>query len=46
MSECEHKWVFLRSLPTREAGYRRWFKVDLFFCEKCLAYKEVETETK
>lgn len=37
IKECEHKWVHLTRLPTREIGYRRWMDVDLFYCERCLA---------
>lgn len=38
---CEHKWVHLRDDGTEEAGYRKWNKVDHFFCEKCLEQKRV-----
>jgi len=43
---CEHKWVFLRDGGTREIGYRKWFHVDVFFCEKCLEQREIETAIK
>lgn len=46
IKSCEHKWVHLIQLPTREIGYRRWMAVDLFYCERCLAQKEVEREIK
>lgn len=38
---CEHKWVHLREDGTEEVGYRRWNKVDIFFCEKCLKQQRV-----
>jgi len=38
---CEHKWVHLRKTETYENGYRRWFWDDVFFCEKCLAQRNV-----
>jgi len=40
--KCEHKFVHLKDLGTRETGYRQWVGVDLFFCEKCLEQREVE----
>lgn len=44
--QCKHKWVFLRDAGEREKGYSRWVHVDVFFCEKCLAQREIETEIK
>lgn len=41
---CEHKWVHLRDEGTTEVGYRNWKKVDLFFCEKCLDQKRIESD--
>ena len=41
---CEHDWVFLRALPTREVGYRLWANADVFYCRKCLEYRTVEKE--
>ena len=42
MGECEHSYQFLRQ-EKRNIGYDRnptWAYTDIFFCEKCLAYKE------
>jgi hypothetical protein len=43
MTDCEHKFVFLRSTKSREyAGYQTIFeRRDIFFCERCLEQKEV-----
>jgi hypothetical protein len=38
---CEHKFVFLRSYDV-EVGFHNWEKVDVYFCEKCLEYKEIQ----
>ncbi len=40
-SKCEHKWIHLRDEGTEDAGYRKWNKVDWFFCEKCLEQKRI-----
>ena len=42
---CDHKYVFLRS-ESREIRWHVFATVDTFFCEKCLAQREVETEKK
>jgi hypothetical protein len=42
---CDHRFVYLRTGPTYEKGYRKWAKKDIFYCEKCLEYREVEVET-
>lgn len=42
-AECEHKYVFLKSFD-REKSWHHWVRVDEFFCEKCLEYKQVERE--
>lgn len=42
--ECEHKWVHFDTRLRKETGHfgaPEWFRLDLFFCEKCL-----EEETK
>jgi hypothetical protein len=39
---CEHKWVHLRHVGTTELGYRNWYDVDEFYCEKCLESKLLE----
>lgn len=42
---CEHKFVFLRE-ENKNIGYDHTPKMlyeDVFFCEKCLAYKRVKT---
>lgn len=42
--QCEHKWVFLRDEGTIEVGYRHWRKVDLFYCERCLDQRRIESD--
>lgn len=47
MENCKHKFVFLRtSRSTDDSGaYNTKFtRVDTFFCEHCLEYKEVKKE--
>ena len=41
---CEHSYLLLEKLSTREKGYRRWYQIYLFFCTKCLELKEIERE--
>lgn len=46
MAEHIHKFVYLRS-GKRNIGYHRnptWQHYDVFFCQECLTYKEVETK--
>ena len=42
--QCEHKWIHLRGDGTVETGYRQWSNVDIFFCEKCLEQRRIETK--
>ncbi len=44
---CEHRFVFLRSVKwTDDSGSynTHFFRVDTFFCEKCLEQKEVKKD--
>lgn len=41
---CTHKWVHLRKSDTYGVGYRRWAHSDTYYCEKCLAQRDVEVE--
>ena len=44
MSDCEHKFIYLRE-EERNIGYDRdplWLVQDVFFCEKCLKYQRVD----
>jgi hypothetical protein len=43
--ECPHKFVFLRSAKWKDdsGSYNTgYFRVDTFFCERCLKYKEIK----
>lgn len=39
--ECEHNYTFLRQ-RSEEKSWHTWVKYDVYFCSKCLIYKEVE----
>ena len=44
-SKCQHEFVFLRSAKWAETsgGYNdEYFRLDTFFCSKCLEQKEVK----
>lgn len=43
MDKCEHRWIFMETV--RQPGYsgygsRDWKRIDRFYCEKCLEFKE------
>jgi C4-type Zn-finger protein len=40
---CEHKFVYLRQ-RTEEKSWHNWVTIDVYYCEKCLTYKEIEIE--
>lgn len=44
IATCEHKFVHFETFKSRESGIYQtgWKRVDRFFCEKCLEYKDVE----
>lgn len=47
MNNCEHKFVYLETHKSRthyDRGYNNFQKTDVFFCEKCLEYKEKVTQ--
>lgn len=39
---CEHKFIHLETHKNREIGIYNhiWRRVDTFYCEKCLEYKD------
>ena len=43
MSTCHHAFMFLRQERTNVGFDRnpRWLYEDVFFCERCLAYKRI-----
>jgi hypothetical protein len=43
-SNCEHKFIFLRTAKfTDDSGNynTKYTRIDYYFCERCLEYKEV-----
>lgn len=38
---CLHEWVHLRDEGNEEAGYRKWNKVDTFYCKRCLEQQRI-----
>jgi hypothetical protein len=46
MSDCEHQYTFLRQKKKNEGYDRnpRWVYYDVFFCERCLTYREVKVK--
>lgn len=43
MSDCDHKYIFLRQEKKNE-GYERnprWAYYDVFFCERCLEHQRL-----
>ena len=43
MKMCNHKWVFLQSRKFKEYDGQyntHYTRVDEFFCDRCLKYKE------
>lgn len=46
--ECNHKYRFLRTAKKvdNDGGYNtHYIRIDYFYCEQCLHYKEVKQET-
>ena len=40
MSNCNHNYVYLRQ-ETCKSDYGYWFVKDVFYCSKCLQYRDV-----
>ena len=42
MEKCEHKFVFLETIKFQEKSTYQigWNRIDKYFCEKCLEYKD------
>lgn len=47
-SNCEHSFVFLRTAKFTDSNgvsyNTKYTRIDYYFCERCLEYKEVRKE--